>query len=155
MGLFGPDKITLTLEKFDFKPGESIKGQVSLNLKKPTLARKLQISLEGTRKVTSYRNGNRRTSYQKVYDFDLPIGGEKEYQNEQVPFEMKIPSTILNMETYKDKMTDALEDKLGAVGSVLGAMAAGASHIEWKVKAQLDVPKKLDIKKSQDVVISE
>jgi hypothetical protein len=33
MGLFGKEKITLTLEKYDFKPGESIKGTVNLNLK--------------------------------------------------------------------------------------------------------------------------
>ena len=155
MGLFGPDKITLTLEKFDFKPGESIKGHVTLNLKKPVQARKLQVSLIGKRKSTSYHNGRRSTNYTTVFDFDLPIGGEKEYQNEQVPFEIKIPSTILNSENYKEKMTDALEDKLGSVGSIIGAMAVGASHINWEVKAQLDVPMKLDVKKSQDIIISD
>ena len=33
MSLFEKDKISLTLEKYDFKPGDKIKGTVKLNLK--------------------------------------------------------------------------------------------------------------------------
>lgn len=31
----------------------------------------------------------------------------------------------------------------------------GQSRISWSVRAQLDVPMKLDVKKSQDIVITE
>lgn len=47
MGLFGKEKITLTLEKYDYSPGDKIKGTVNLNLKKPTEARKLYVALIG------------------------------------------------------------------------------------------------------------
>jgi len=33
MGLFGPDKITVTLDKLQYKPGDVIKGTVGLNLR--------------------------------------------------------------------------------------------------------------------------
>jgi len=69
MGLFGPPKITMTLEKYNFIPGEIAKGTVKLNLKKPIYARKLLVSLIGVRRV---RQGN-SWKWQKVYDFDMPI----------------------------------------------------------------------------------
>ena len=43
--IFGKPKITMMLEKYSFSPGENAKGTISLNLKKPTYARKLQVSL--------------------------------------------------------------------------------------------------------------
>ena len=55
MGLFGAPKITLMLEKYNFNPGEIAKGNITINLKKPTYARKLQVSLIGVRRV---RRGN-------------------------------------------------------------------------------------------------
>ena len=90
MGLFGPPKITLMLEKISFNPGELAKGTITINLKKPTYARKLQVSLIGTRKV----HKGTSTSWEKVYDFDMPISGEKEYQTETLQFQLPIPPDI-------------------------------------------------------------
>ncbi len=155
MGLFGKEKITLSLEKYSFKPGEMVKGNISLNLKKEIYARKLEVSLIGIRKTKQYSTRGSQSSYQKVYDFDLPVSGEKDYHNEQYPFELPIPSDILSEKTYRDSATEKLEDKLGAAGSLISAVTMGKSRIEWKIRAQLDIPKKLDVKKSQDIVISE
>jgi hypothetical protein len=147
MGLFGPPKITLTLEKFSFNPGEVAKGTVSLNLKKSTYARKLQVSLIGVRRV---RRGN-NWSWQTVYDFDMPISGEKDYQNEQVPFQLQIPPDILQAKTSQQAIQDGLEDKLGAAGSLISAVSVGTGVTKWKIRAQLDIPKKLDVKVDQDI----
>jgi hypothetical protein len=147
MGLFGPPKITLMLEKYNFNPGEKAKGTITLNLKKPTYARKLQISLIGTRKV---RRGN-STEWQKVYDFDMPISGEKEYQKDTIQFELPISPDILSAKTQQEAMQNALEDKLGAAGSFIGAIAVGRGTTKWKIRAQLDVPKALDVKADQDI----
>jgi hypothetical protein len=151
MGLFGPPKITLTLEKFSFNPGEHAKGTVTINLKKPTYARKLQVSLIGTRKV---RKGN-STSWQKVYDFDIPVSGEKDYMQETVNFELPIPPDILSAKTQQQAMQNALEDKLGGAGSFISAVTVGAGQTKWKLRAQLDIPKSLDVKADQDIIISE
>jgi len=155
MVLFGSDKITIKLDKFDYKPGDIINGDIFLNLKKPIQARKLSVSLIGKRKSTHYSIGSRKTSYYTFYDLDIPVGGDKEYQNEEVPFQIKIPSDILYSETARDKITDELTEKIGSFGSVIGAMTLGASHITWEVRAQLDVPMKFDLRKSQDIVISD
>ena len=147
MGLFGPPKISLMLEKYNFSPGETAKGTVSLNLKKPAYARKLKVSLVGVRKV---RHGN-KWQWQEVYDFDMPISGEKDYQKEQVPFELKIPPDILDPRTSQQAIQDSLEDKLGTAGTFISSVAVGTGKTEWKIKAQLDIPKKLDVKASQDI----
>jgi hypothetical protein len=151
MGLFGSSKITLTLEKYNFSPGETAKGTVKLNLRKPAFARKLKVTLFGVRKV---RHGN-KWQWQKVYDFDMPISGEKDYQKEQIPFELKIPPDILNARTSQQAIQDSLEDKLGAAGTFISSVAVGTGKTEWKIKAQLDIPKKLDVKTSQDIQLYE
>jgi len=151
MGLFGPPKITLMLEKYNFNPGDVAKGTITINLKKPTYARKLLVSLIGTRKV---RKGN-STSWQKVYDFDMPISGEKEYQKENLNFELQIPPNILEAKTQQQAVQNALEDKLGSAGSLIGAMAVGRGTTKWKIRVQLDVPKAFDVKADQDIQLYE
>jgi len=147
MGLFGPPKITMTLEKYNFIPGEIAKGTVKLNLKKPIYARKLLVSLIGVRRV---RQGN-SWKWQKVYDFDMPISGEKDYQQEEVPFELHIPPDILQARTQQQAIQEGLEGKLGGAGSLISAVAVGTGTTNWKIRAQLDVPKKLDVKVDQDI----
>jgi len=159
MGLFGPDKITLNLEKYNYTPGETIKGTIKLNLKKPTLARKLEVAFIGRRidrqssaSVIGMASGGRHhhssTTYTTVYEFKMPVDGEKEYQKDEYPFEIKIPSDIL-------QNNPTLEGKLGQAATAIKMLAGVSSRIEWFVKAHLDVPKKLDIKKSQKIVLSE
>lgn len=147
MGLFGPPKITLMLEKYNFTPGEIAKGTITINLKKPTYARKLFVSLIGVRRV---RRGN-EWKWQTVYDFDMPIRGEKDYMNEQVPFQLQIPPDILQAKTSQQAIQDGLEDKLGAAGSLISAISVGTGVTKWKIRAQLDIPKKLDVKADQDI----
>lgn len=156
MGLFGPEKITFTLEKYDYKPGEKITGTLKLNLKKPVTARKLEISLSGKRKTTRHTSKGTQTHYENVYDFSVPLGGEQEYHQGQYNFEIPIPSDILNEKNLLQKSQEQLEEKLGAAGTFISAVAMGGrSRISWSVKAQLDVPMKFDVKKSQDIVISD
>ncbi len=147
MGLFGPPKITLMLEKYNFTPGEVAKGNIKLNLKNPTYARKLTISLIGVRKV---RKGT-SWQWQTVYDFDMPVAGEKDYQDEQVPFELKIPPDVLNPRTSQQAIQESLQEKLGAAGKLISAVSVGTGTTNWKIRAQLDIPKKFDVKTDQDI----
>jgi hypothetical protein len=98
MGLFGKEKIALTLEKFDYKPGDTIKVRVKLNLKKTIKARKLEVSFMVTKTEKQTRMGigpnasnNNQTRTIKIYDFTIPLDGEKDYQEEEYPFEIKSP----------------------------------------------------------------
>jgi len=105
------------------------------------------VSLIGVRRV---RRGN-SWQWQKVYDFDMPISGEKDYQNEQVPFQLQIPPDILQAKTSQQAVQEGLQDKLGAAGSLISAISVGTGVTKWKIRAQLDIPKKLDVKADQDI----
>jgi len=47
--LFGGEKITLMLEKYNYTTSETIKGTVTLKLKKPTKARKFEVAFIGNK----------------------------------------------------------------------------------------------------------
>jgi hypothetical protein len=159
MGLFGPEKILLHIEKFDYKPGETIKGTVKLQLKKPLNARKLEVGLIG-RKIEQQSGiriglspGSPKTGYQKttqystVYDFQIPLSGEQEYLEGMYPFEIKIPENIL-----QDNISS--QGNVAAAVNVLKTISGVSSRVEWMVVARLDVPLKLDVSATQKIVLS-
>lgn len=156
MGLLGPDEMTLTLEKFNFNPGDMVKGIVNLSLKKPIKARKLEVALIGKVRTTHQdHDGDIHSKDNTVYDFTLPLDGEKEYQYGQYSFEIKIQPDILQGSSSGQQMQLELENKLGTIGSVLGQIVTGQKPIHWMIHAHLDIPWKLDVQKSQDIVISQ
>jgi hypothetical protein len=156
MSILGPEKIILTLQKYQYKPGELIKGSIGLNLHKPMRARKLFVSLLGKVKTTHRdSNGNMHTEDITIYDFTIPLDGENDYFNEMYPFEIKIQSDILETHSSSTKINQILQEKLGTIGVILGKMATmGQGPVRWMIHAQLDIPLKLDVHKSQDIVIS-
>jgi hypothetical protein len=154
MSLFGTDKISLTLEKYYFKPGDKIKGTVKLYLKKPTKAKKLEVSFIGTKKdiqtgmgIGPTASDSRQTKTIKVYDFTLPLDGEKNYQEEEYSFELKIPEDIF-------QTAQKLNGKIGTAITALKTISGVYSSVDWCVKSELDVPMSLDVKKSQKIVLS-
>ena len=162
MGLFGKEQITLMLEKYDYSPGDTIKGTVSLSLKKPLEGRKLfvgfigrQVQRQSSISVANVAMGgggrNRgRSEYKTVYKFTMPLAGEKVYHKEEYPFEIKIPSDVLQRST-----TPTAEGKMGGAIKAAQMLSGISTRTDWYVHAQLDVPKKFDIKKSQKIVLSE
>ncbi len=156
MGLFGPDKITVTLNKYQYKPGDVIKGSVGLNLRKPMRARKLVVSLLGKVRTTRQdSDGYIHTEDITIYDFTIPLDGENYYLSEMYPFEIKIQSDILQMHSSSQQIQQMLQEKLGRVGAILSKITTGGqSPVRWMVHAQLDIPMRFDIQKSQDIVIS-
>jgi len=157
MGLFGPEKITVTLDKYSYKPGDVIKGSVTLNLKKPVHARKIDVALLGkVRTTTRDSRGRAQTQDVTVYEFTIPLDGENDYLNETYSFEIKIQSDILQMHSSTQLLQQKLQEKLGTLGMVLGSMATmGQSPVRWMVHTQLDIPMKIDVKKTQDIAISQ
>jgi len=157
MGLFGPDKITVTLDKLQYKPGDVITGSVGLNLRKPVRARKIFVSLLGKVKTTHRdAQGHMHTEDITVYDFTVPLDSENDYLSQIYHFEIKIQSDILQMHSSGQQIQQLLQAKLGAIGSILGQMTMGGQGpVRWMVHAQLDIPMKLDVHKTQDIVISQ
>jgi len=157
MGLFGPDKITVTLEKYDYKPGDVIKGNVGLNLKKPVQARKITVALIGIRiQRTTGMNARGQPTTQtqsyKIYNFEIPLDEENEYFNEMYPFEIKIPLDIL--QSGQRPANQQTQGILADLAKLSEEMMNANSRVEWSVEANLDVPMKIDVRKSQKIVLS-
>lgn len=151
MGLFGPPKIALKLDKFSFNPGDVVNGTVAINLKKPTYARKLEVSLIGVRRTSQMTGKGSNTNWETIYSFEIPISGEKEYQSETIQFQLPIAPDVLNAKTSRQAVQESLESKLGAAGSLISAVAVGTGQTKWKIRAQLDIPKAFDVKIEQDI----
>lgn len=159
MGLFGPDKITMNLEKYDFKPGDKIKGKIKLNLKKPVHARELRVRLYAYKKTRSTGGAigamggksSHNSSSQKVYDYKQPVDGEKDYQKEEYDFELKIPGDIAGKSGAPSGETG---EKAQAAMKAISMLSGYSARVDWYLTAQLDVPAGLDIKKKQQIVIS-
>lgn len=154
MGLFGGEKITLMLEKYNYTPGETIKGTVTLKLKKPTKARKFEVTFIGEKieRQTGMGIGptaKRGSQYRRtpIYHFKMPLGGEGDYQTGEYPFEIKIPEDVKQGE-------QKLEGKVGTAVSALKAVSGIVARVDWYVYAKLDVPMKLDVSKKQNIVLS-
>jgi hypothetical protein len=154
MNLFESDEMNLTLENYDFEPGDTIKGIINLSLKKPTKARKLNVALIGKLKTT-YRDsdGCDQTKDETIYEYALELDGQKEYQIQQYPFEITIQPDILEANSSGQQTQVFLRNKLGVIGSFLDELAPLAKP-RWLVIAYLDIPLKLDIKKTRDIIIS-
>lgn len=146
-GLFDKE-IELALEKTYFKPGELIRGHISLTPKRPVKARQLRVFFFGERtvRVMERNNKGRMQSHNRtdtVYRFEQKIDEEKEYSNAEYDFEIKVPETLFQ----------ALPE--GALGTAVKVfqMFQGSSPVKWYVEAQLDIPMGFDIKKKVQITV--
>lgn len=164
LSFFKKNQMLLTLEKYAYAPGEIIKGSVGLKLKRPTQARKLSVALiglrivhEGGMAVGPLRVGNQgpQTHVYTIYNFAIPLDGENTYFNELYPFEIKIPSDILQSAQQNLHSTlSGLGHTLEEIAKVMEQFSLSDSRVEWSVEAKLDVPLKVDVCTSQKIVLS-
>ena len=145
-------KIMIGLTTFQFSPGDTIEGKVSLKLKKPVQASALKVGLIGIYRNTKYgrtSGGGLSKSSRSGYAFEFrqPIDGEKEYPaGEKVyDFKLKIPKDILASKAMGG----------GALGQVVKSamvLTGNVSSIKWYVVANLDM-KGFDVSKKVQVNI--
>jgi len=154
---FKKNQILLTIDKYAYTPGETIKGSVGLKLKRPLQARQLTVALLGLRIVHERPIGNKgpQTHVYKIYDFTIPLDGENTYFNELYPFEIKIPSDILaaaqqNLHSSLTGLGKTLEE----IGMLMQQLSMSDSQVEWSVEARLNVPLKVDVVNAQKIVLS-
>jgi hypothetical protein len=165
---FGKGKIEIKLEKFNYSFGETIKGNVILKLKKVIPARELAVRFWGetiirtantqatiqTNSRLSHSNSaanrsNMQVSHVPIFDFKLPLDGEKEYSTEQIeyPFEIKIPSNLVTQESMPD-------GALGKIAKIAQAMSKTREATYWYIEATLNIPKGIDVAKKIQVNVA-
>jgi len=158
--LVSEEKMSLTLDKYSYKPGEIIKGNIKINLEKPLKGRKLQVALIGavitTSKIDScnhfddhlhhHKEDDTFTVPEPFYNFTINLDGEKEYIDNEYAFEIKIPSDAIE----KQPRFEGWLKKAMDFSRLLGGHPP---YVEWFVYSQLDVPWKIDIWKKQKIEI--
>jgi hypothetical protein len=165
LSYFKKDQIVVTLEKYSYTPGETIKGSVGLKLKRPLHAKKLIVGLIGLRivhqsniSVGPVRVGNQgsQTQVYTIYNFEIPLDEEAVYFHELYPFEIKIPSDILQsaQQNFNSTLT-GLGKTLAEIAHVMDQLSMTGSRVEWSVEARLQIPLKIDIVNAQKIVLSE
>jgi hypothetical protein len=162
---FKKDQIEVKLEKYSYAPGETIKGTVGLRLKRPLQAKKLSVALIGLRIVhqgniaigpARIGNQGQQTQVYTIYHFEIPLDEEAVYFHEFYPFQIQIPSDILQsaQQNFSSTLT-GLGKTLSEIAQVMNQLSMAGSRVEWSVEAQLNVPLKIDIVNAQKIVLSE
>ena len=142
-------KIDISLEKFNFSPGETIKGKVVINLKKPIKAKRLKIGFYEIKiikeKVTSERGTpTTRTRKEIIHKFEISLGGEKEYLKGEYPFEIKIPENIpAQPKVPKEGVLSVLIKGTKVLSEAMGV----SFRIQWYLETTLEIPMAFDMKK--------
>lgn len=146
---FGKGSAEIRLDKYEFSPGETIKGNVKFTLKKVVHAKAVNIRLVGERKQSNF-GSQRKTFGNKgyVFDFIKPLDMEKDYSGEfSYDFEINIPSNVLNQLSLGD----------GVAGTLIKSaqiLSGTNTYINWYVTAYLDIPAGIDVSKKVQINIS-
>ncbi|MCX6821952.1 MAG: hypothetical protein NTW30_04205 [Candidatus Aenigmarchaeota archaeon] len=148
---FGKKQIDVILEKYNFSSGETVKGKVLLTLDKIIHAKQLRVALIGERMSTVNQrrpDGTMQSTQRKeyVFNFQMPLDGEKDYQQGEYTFEIKIPTNVLQ--------NIPLEGKIGGVLKTIQVLSMAGSRISWYVQANLDIPMGFDVSKRIQINIA-
>lgn len=147
MSLFDFTKGTLsiTVDKFDFSLGDFIEGTVSLKLKNKLEAKALTVRLVCEKEYEGRDSkGHIQKTVHRLFDFAVPLDGEKEYDAEEKSYHFKIGIP-------QEKPVDAAVDTaITAMPELLAKMVnaiAASSKITmyWFLEARLDVPWAVDL----------
>ncbi len=145
---FGKGSIEIQLEKYNFSPGETISGNVSLKVKKQEKAKAVTIRLIGEQKTSNFstvQKTSTQTRKQYIYDFKQQLDKEKEYSGEyNYNFQIKIPQNILN----------SINSTLSAVMNSMQILTGQSSQIRWYLIASLEIPWAIDISKKVQINIA-
>jgi hypothetical protein len=149
----GRGTVKLELDQTKASPGGSIHGRVVLALSEPVEAKKLVVSLRARQKmVTVKRNEGGRsvgTSHADVYEFNLELGGTKQYATDTLPFELTVPPDAL------DLRPGTPSSPLGEVArTIASAVSPSAGPIEWQVVVTLEIPWGRNLTHDVDVVVT-
>ena len=141
-GLKGTIKIDC--EKSTFDPGETIKGNIHLKIKKETKGNKLIVALVADETTTYYDGDDRRTEHDEVYRDEQEIEGKKVFPvgyEQTYDFVITIPA-----------MNSSGPQVGGVVGAVFDALSVNRrkNKIEWQLEARLDA-EGLDLVNKKDI----
>jgi hypothetical protein len=101
-------------------------------------------------------NQGSQTQVYTIYHFEIPLDEEAVYYHELYPFEIQIPSDILQsaQQNFHSTLT-GLGKTFAEIARVMDELSMTGSRVEWSVEARLHIPLKIDIVNSQKIVLSD
>ena len=158
--------ISIVLDKYQFMRGDKVTGKVVVNLKKVIHAQKITVSLNASKEImerninpqSAVNNMNNvqmmqnqnRNQTETIFQFEMPLDGEKDYLQAEYPFEITIPQDAAA--TGSSNLSSGGAMIGGAViGGAMNRLNPNApieminSRVMWNVRAQLYIPGKLDL----------
>ena len=142
----GAGEIDVVIPGVIFSHGQIIEGQVLLTVKKPTKAKGVFVKLYVEQKYRErHSDGKMHDATRILYDFSVPLDGEKEYPPTPAPvsypFRIKVPEGA-----GVSAMGSLPQINLGPFSIDLGGIS-GSSPVRWYLEGYLDVPFGLDVRK--------
>ncbi len=123
--------IEIVPEKYSYSSGETIKGNLSLKLKKPVESTKLVVGLKCERVEKTYSADSKSSQSKKVplFDFNQPLEGKKNYSPSEYnyDFSIKIPQNV----------SQKLEGVAGTLVKSAQILMGKNSSTKWYLYAEL------------------
>lgn len=148
-GLF-EGEIEIKTDKTSYKPGEVIKGEVTLKLNQPKKAKELRVLFYGVcgRRMKYYRvdkSGSVHRSIDRIWEQSLSLDGEKEYSKgvSNYSFEVSLPQ--YTSPQVSNISLGPLKFDIGSPDPVKAA--------KWYLEASLNVSMEFDINKKIQITI--
>ncbi len=138
-GLFEDRKMTLEINKKEFRPGETVGGTLRLELKKPVHAERLSVLL-----VFHVPNEDFTIPIEKIHA-EIVLGANKEYSSSGYEFSLKIPEKAPEIAFPKTADQAAVDN--WKRDSALGLNS-------FSVKGSLDIAGQKPLTRSTDIKIS-
>jgi hypothetical protein len=149
----GRGTVRLELDQTRVAPSGTFRGRLTLALPEPVEAKRLVVSLQARQKVVTIRKSDAGrsvgTSSADVYQFDLELGGPKQYESGTFPFELAVPPDALDLRPSAG--TNPVAD---AIRTVASALSPSAGPIEWQVVGTLEISWGRDLRHDVDVIVA-
>lgn len=155
MGI-GVGGIEIELDRHTFSPGDTIDGTLLLHLDETTSARRLMISLIGTRdRMRVMKDKTQGDQFHRhretVHKFEYQLAGEQIFIPGETrhTFSMKIPSSFKGVKP--DIQGTGTVSNLLRIATNVASAASGL--MQWKVVGYLDIPLRRNLKKKIDIIV--
>jgi hypothetical protein len=142
-----PGKMELETNKKSYKPGDTVKVKIKLDLKKPTSAKWLKVIIEGTEtaikttKETVQVKGTRGNPGKKV----------EKTESEEVISALQYDEKLVGEDKVYKSGTYEASFKLPK--SLRSSAKSGKAKVEYCIRAKLNIPLSLDLSVEEELVV--
>ncbi|MFH0922961.1 MAG: hypothetical protein V1811_02790 [Candidatus Micrarchaeota archaeon] len=144
--------IELLTDKTSYAFGETVTGKIRLKLKQPKKANALELRFYGEKSkgvaVSLGSSSNRAGSNapERIAEVRITVDGEKEYFNQEYPFEFALP---------KQNPVGLPDSEFAKTAiQVVAAFSGGTINVKWFLEAHLDLPMSIDISKKIQLTVA-